>query len=490
MKPVCTVLALILAALMAPPALSAPYAYDTIAFDTNLVVAKVGQAQATLGDLHRMVVFSKMYRNNPLEDNRRRAALLDRWISDQLVAAEARNLSLKNQHGILGRIRRTAIVAAANLYIHEEVSRMYQLDSATIDTFYNNHITRYSSPRDQRRVRVITVWKEGKAPTEGMGDFIDSTFIGWYPEDKIDSLYKALAAGEDFARLAAQHSEDPITRGAGGELGWISEKSVGGGIFAEVAMRQPLFMISKPFETDNAWQIVQAYAERPAGPVAMDAEIRLDVITHLTEQQRAKILRETGDSLMAVSKIAWNDAVLGLPHEQLKPNMVMAVVGGRDTLYADEYLLDQYKWMNRSTGEFPSPEDRQVILRGEYVRYLCWLGFLRERGYFNRLEIQQGLAEQTQKEREAIVLARMSAGRAEEPDSAAIRRHYEENKQQYGLAPNSLELSWNAIRTKLMNDAEERMRRRWLESAAARHGVVRYDDRLATLPLLEHKPKK
>jgi len=142
---------------------------------------------------------------------------LERRITDLLVAAEARGLSLRDNHGALGRVRRGQITAAANLYLREEVVRSFRLDSATIDTFYNNHITRYTSPRDQRRLRVLTVWKEGKAPGQGMIDYVDSVFLGWYPEDKIDSLYRALAAGEDFAGLAQRHSEDPITRGGGGD---------------------------------------------------------------------------------------------------------------------------------------------------------------------------------------------------------------------------------------------------------------------------------
>jgi hypothetical protein len=92
-----------------------------------------------------------------------------------------------------------------------------------------------------------------------------------------------------------------------------------------------------------------------------------------------------------------------------------------------------------------------------------------------------------QQERETIVRVRMTDAPTYEPDSAEIRQYYEDNKEHYGLAPGALNYSWNVIRNKLVDERKNAFERRWLETAATRHGVVRHEDRLAQLPLLVHE---
>lgn len=460
------------------------------AFDPDLVVARVGESQLTLGQLYFVVQTQPMYRNNPADDDRRRLNLLEGLIDDQLVSHDAMSVSLKGNNGAVARIRRGVTMAAANLYLQEVMAARLKLDSVTIDTFYHNHITRYTSVRDQRRARVITVWKEGKAPGKGMIEYVDSLYLGWYPEDKIDSIYTRLCEGEDFGKLALVHSEDPITKGGGGDLGWVSEQSLGPGVFTDRVMTQPLHMYSKPFETNEAWHILQVVADRPAGPVPLDAEISADILTHLVDQQKTKMLKETGDSLVAVAKIDWSEEYLDLPHDQLKNEMILVIVNKRDTIFAEEFLLEQFKWLDRETNQLPDAARRGDILRGEYIRYVCWYDFLRGMGYMERPEVLLEKERLIHQEREGIVRSRISSTPIPEPDSATIQKYYQDSIHLYGTAPNALTSAWNSIKTKLMNEARDAAHLKWRRAASARHGVTRNLDNLALLPFIEPKRKK
>lgn len=469
---------------------SAQIADSAATFDPDLVVARVGESQLTLGQLYFVVQTQPMYRNNPADDDRRRRDLLEGLIDDQLVSLDAVSVSLKGNNGALARIRRGVTVVAANLYTQEVIAEELKLDSATIDTFYHNHITRYTSMRDQRRARVITVWKEGKAPGKGMIDYVDSLYLGWYPEDKIDSIYTRLGEGEDFGQLAVVHSEDAITKGRGGDLGWVSEQSLGPGVFTDRVMTQPLYMYSKPFETNDAWHIVQAIADRPAGPVPLDAEISADIVSNLIDQQKTKMLKETGDSLVAVAKLDWSEEYTDLPHDQLKDEMILVIVNNRDTIFAEEFLLEQYKWLDRATNQLPDAARRGDILRGEYIRFVCWYGFLRERGYLERPEVLREKERLIHLEREGIVRARIVSAPILEPDSTTIQKYYQDSIHLYGTAPNALNAAWNSIKTKLMNEARDAAHLKWRKAASARHGVTRHLDNLALLPFIEPKRKK
>lgn len=489
LRSTCSIIALAVLLAIAVPELSAADSL-TSAFDPSVVVAKIGEHELSLGQLRHVVESSKMYRSNPRDDQERRLALLDRLIDDQLVSMDARSISLRNNNGALARVRRAVALTAASIFAQDVVASQLKLDSATIDTFYNNHISRYSSPRDQRRARIITVWKEGKAPAKDMVEYHDSLYAGWYPEDKIDSIYVRLSQGEDFATIAAVHSEDPITRGRGGDLGWVSEQSLGVSPVSERIMQQPLYMFSRPFETTDAWHIVQAIASRPAGPVPLDDDIRADVMTHLIEQQKDKILKEVGDSLFAVTQIEWHEEYSTAPHNELRDDMVLAIVDNRDTVYAVEFLQEQFKWMDRATNELPDAARRNEILRSDYVRYVCWYRFFREKGYLDWPEVVLRREQRLQEEREAIVRSRIAAGPFPEPDSAAIMKYYKDSVHLYGTAPNALSFAWNSIKSKLSSDMRDDAHRRWRKGAYVRHGVVRYDDRLAMLPFIEPRSKK
>jgi peptidyl-prolyl cis-trans isomerase SurA len=74
-------------------------------------------------------------------------------------------------------------------------------------------------------------------------------------EEKADMLFKRLMAGEDFARLAQQYSDDPSGR-VGGDLGFV-KKDLLGKEFVEVLSQMKVGEISRPFWTDRGMHILK-----------------------------------------------------------------------------------------------------------------------------------------------------------------------------------------------------------------------------------------
>jgi peptidyl-prolyl cis-trans isomerase SurA len=73
---------------------------------------------------------------------------------------------------------------------------------------------------------------------------------------KIADLRKQIEGGADFAKLAAQYSEDPGSKDKGGDLGW-NEPKVFTPQFAKVVSSLPAGRISEPFKSEYGWHIVQ-----------------------------------------------------------------------------------------------------------------------------------------------------------------------------------------------------------------------------------------
>jgi len=80
-------------------------------------------------------------------------------------------------------------------------------------------------------------------------------------EALIRDIYRRLGAGEDFAELAREHSQDPGSALAGGDLGWT-----GGDEFVP-EFRDALYMtgdgeLSAPFRTQYGWHVLEVRDRR------------------------------------------------------------------------------------------------------------------------------------------------------------------------------------------------------------------------------------
>ncbi len=72
---------------------------------------------------------------------------------------------------------------------------------------------------------------------------------------KIEQLHARLLAGEDFATLAREHSDDASTRAQGGDMGWFAPGAWGTAVTQQVEMLQD-GQISQPFRTESGWHLL------------------------------------------------------------------------------------------------------------------------------------------------------------------------------------------------------------------------------------------
>ncbi|QEY59844.1 molecular chaperone SurA [Pseudomonas sp. C27(2019)] len=92
-------------------------------------------------------------------------------------------------------------------------------------------------------------------------------------------LYERLRNGEDFAELAKQFSEDPGSALNGGDLNWIDPNSLVPA-FREVMARTAIGELSKPFESQFGWHVLQVIDRRST-----------DSSEQMREQQAINLLR-------------------------------------------------------------------------------------------------------------------------------------------------------------------------------------------------------
>ncbi len=116
-------------------------------------------------------------------------------------------------------------------------------------------------------------------------------------DDALKAL-KRLEAGEDFAKVAADVSQDPGTAKNGGDLGWFP-RGVMVPEFDQVAFSQPLKKFSSPVQTQFGYHVIQVLEKDPNRklPEQQWQDLRQFRFQDWLEQQRQKadIKRMVGD---------------------------------------------------------------------------------------------------------------------------------------------------------------------------------------------------
>lgn len=112
-------------------------------------------------------------------------------------------------------------------------------------------------------------------------------------KSKAETLAARLAGGADFAKLAAESSDDDTTKRRGGDLGWLTADTYGNAYALQVAALDDKG-ISPPFKTDQGWVILQRTGSRQIAAVGADsrAQVRETIGRRKLEDEWNRFLRE------------------------------------------------------------------------------------------------------------------------------------------------------------------------------------------------------
>jgi parvulin-like peptidyl-prolyl isomerase len=111
----------------------------------------------------------------------------------------------------------------------------------------------------------------------------------------LEAALATLAAGtKDFATLARELSDDPLTKDCGGALGWMTRArlpaDLAGPLFA-LPLHQPSLLRSKP-----GWHLLEVTARLPAAPRSFE-QAKAEILSALTAVRRRKAAAEFRHSL-------------------------------------------------------------------------------------------------------------------------------------------------------------------------------------------------
>jgi peptidyl-prolyl cis-trans isomerase C len=212
-------------------------------------------------------------------------------VRKQFPDEAAFNAMLKEQNLTLAQIReelRTEMVVESLL--RSEVEPKIAVTDAEISAFFKENPQNFQAPERVHASHVLIAVPEGAAAE------VKTAALA-----KANTVLKRARSGGDFAALAKEHSEDPGSAPAGGDLGFFQAGQMVGP-FNDVAFKLAPGAISDPVETQFGYHIIKVHAKEPGRVVPLD-EARPRIEEHLRNGSRQKRTQEFIEGLRAKGKV-------------------------------------------------------------------------------------------------------------------------------------------------------------------------------------------
>jgi len=165
-----------------------------------------------------------------------------------------------------------------------------EVSDADLERYYRDNERRLTLPEQIRVRHILITWKP-------LGKQDDRAYI----REQMQPLLKRARAGEDFAALAREFSDDYATRQAGGDTGLFHRGEMAPSFEAAAFALEP-GEISEPVETSFGVHIIKLEERREEELLALD-DIRDQLQQHVKNEQAEDAVRQEIERLKGAADI-------------------------------------------------------------------------------------------------------------------------------------------------------------------------------------------
>jgi peptidyl-prolyl cis-trans isomerase D len=166
-----------------------------------------------------------------------------------------------------------------------QLASKVSVDDAQLKTFYDEQKAKTPErfvQAEQRRVSHILL---------PVNDPKDDAAV----KAKAEGIFKRAQAGEDFAKLAKEYSQDPGSAAQGGDLGW-AERKVYVGPFADAAFSMKVGDIRGPVKTQFGYHILKLDGIQPPAVKTFE-QSKAELETEFKRNEAERLFNNAQDSL-------------------------------------------------------------------------------------------------------------------------------------------------------------------------------------------------
>lgn len=253
--------------------------------ELNPVLGKVGDFVLRQADLERIIANLSPEAQQKFQGEQEQAALVNQVLITRALAAKARKEGFERKPEIKEQLSYVVDQYLGQEYLRRVAEANAQVPEDELKKYYREHEKDFIVP-ERIKVRHIffAAGKEAAADVKAKA------------RAKADVVAEQLKKGGDFAKLAAENSEDTETAANGGDLGYLSPGKTNSEEFEKAAFGLKKGEISLVVETPFGYHIIQV-EERQEKRIATFDETKEYMTNLLKTQLEEKKARETVDAV-------------------------------------------------------------------------------------------------------------------------------------------------------------------------------------------------
>lgn len=184
---------------------------ETASAGEDPVLAKVGDRKITLSDLERVIEYYDPNQHKLLEQSpTAKVNLLKRIVQGQVISGIAKSKGFDKEAAVREQLEMLSNDFIATEYLKKEVIAKINVTEEDAAMYYKAHKEEFKTP-EMVRARHILIRVDKNAPEEEKKK----------AKDRAEDVLRRIKAGEDFAKLASEVSDDPGSKTKGGDIGFF-----------------------------------------------------------------------------------------------------------------------------------------------------------------------------------------------------------------------------------------------------------------------------
>jgi peptidyl-prolyl cis-trans isomerase C len=249
------------------------------------VVAKIGDRKITISEFNKMLGYLDSEKQKVIEKNPQlKENILQQYIQGIVISNLAKkkgfdkNPELKEQLELL----KDNIIAIE--YLKKEVTNKVEVSEEDIKAYYESHKDEFKTP-EMVRSRHILIKTDPSASDNDKKK----------AKEKADEILKKIKAGEDFAKLASDVSDDTGSKPKGGELGFFPKGRMVPS-FEDAAFSLKPGEVSGIVETQFGYHIIKVEEKKEPGMEPFDTakeKIKQKLLQERTKTKVTEFIEKT-----------------------------------------------------------------------------------------------------------------------------------------------------------------------------------------------------
>ncbi len=355
-------------------------------YSEEKLLAKVNEEPITLRRFHDFLKERRIRStNDPEEDLKKKEDALHKLTREILIDQKAFSFDWESDSSLVKEKNSHMDNFLISYLYNKEIGEKIQITDEEIKDYYEQHKDEYYATPEERQVRRLLIKIEADSTQK---DYEKNLRKGEEEaKKKIEALYQRAKAGEDFADLVRQYSEESGRRDRSGNMGYLERGKLSPPLDS-VAFSLKVEEISPPVKDEKGYHLISVLDIKPKEYREFSERVAGGIRRFLEDQKTKEKSREYLEQLKERTKFVYHEEILDQPDSLINQDDWALIVNDQDTIKFGYYASAIGGYKSNIEKDSLTLEDRKDFLRDFLAVSIILVMDAEQKGFRDSIEYQ------------------------------------------------------------------------------------------------------